>query len=603
MNYNEIRAAIDKCRKTIMALRKSLKDNEDEHNSLKNTIHNVESNYQMNLRNEKDAALLQAIEQSTRNYKHQISALENQIANKKQEYQQRLDALDSSDLRNSYSDEEAMTAEVRASLAVLQEQLSKSISVRFQNELESQLECQELSIQDSDVDKIVRFFNKQSRTLSKMSHNSSIDNFIDSILKYVRIPVNGDMSDNKGKITYGIISVLLVMIFILASRIVFPVYVALLGLLLCYNLSKNYKIYNTLVAQKAVKDNLAVIENSLKEKAIQQREMQRAELQHSCDEELLVLQKQLDDLNQKLLESERTARDSFVFDDTDAQNRYQNAMKINNGRVMANEEEHTKIKTSLQEQQAELSRLENEMLAIAGGVQEEYLDLVKVGSENIFLGKFIVDIKNSKPVFFMHPKKSILMLYENIDDCVDFIKLISLQLRIKMHPHIFNCTIADTENLGVPFLPFNTDVENADEAVKKLYRIITTNDTVKETFEEFSDILEKRVLTIRTEYDDIIAYNQAMLETDSLPENYNFIFCLNPSMQLLNDEKFRKVYANGGSTGIYTHLFIKSSEFYEMKQLGKLIIENSGSIFILKDGTIQRRAQEFALENLIKQEN
>ena len=109
-------------------------------------------------------------------------------------------------------------------------------------------------------------------------------------------------------------------------------------------------------------------------------------------------------------------------------------------------------------------------------------------------------------------------------------------------------------------------------------------------------------MTIRKSYENIDEYNKVMVETDSLTETYDFIFAINPSNTLLNDDNCKKVFANGGNLGIYTHLFIKSADFYNMRDIAKSLIENAGGIFILKDGSMQRRAKEFALENLIKPE-
>lgn len=599
MTYNEIKACIDKCHKDIIAVKKAIKTNEDEYESLRNSTNSVESSYQLNLREEKDKALTQYIANSIQEYEQNLKQLQSSLELKQEEYQNSLQQLERNGINGSYSDEQAMTAEVRASLAVLQEQLTKSISMRFQTELENQLENQALNIQASDVDYIVRFFNKQSRIIGKMSKSTNIDRAIDFVLKTVRMPIPSETDTKKGKVSLGVLSVLLIILFFYAAKVVFPVYIILLSVLLIYNIGKNYKIFTALIAQKAVKDNLNVIEESLKEKAIQQFDKNKAQLQKRFDDELLTIQNNINQESDKRNQAELEARNSFKFDDGALQARYQNAMKINSSRMQALENSSSELKAQLSTLQQELNKFDADLRNIAGAVQDEYLNIDRIGSDVILNEKFIIDVKKGKPETFHHPKNSMLILYDNLEDCHDFIKLISLQLRIKLSPSNLYCAVLDTEGLGVPFLPFSIDSEEED-TLQGLYKIITDNESIKTLFAEYNYVLSKRIMTIRKSYENIDDYNKAMLETDSLTETYDFIFSINPSTQLLNDDNCKKVFANGGSLGIYTHLFIKSSEFYNMNELARTLIENAGKVFVLKDGSIRGRAKEYALDYLVK---
>lgn len=603
MDYNEIKACIDRCRKEIMSLKKSIKHNESERTNLREQLSSVESSYQLNLRESKDSALNNHLQQSTKQVDKELAVQQQKLETTQQKYNEQLEQLANSNIANSYSDEQAMTAEVRASLAVLQEQLNKSISRRFQQELESQLDAQVIDIQPSDVDTIVRFFNKQSRIISSLGNNTSIGKFIDNILKFVRVPLGEDMSSRKGKATMGVLSFVLVILFIFASKYVFPFYVIFLFILLLYNVSKSYKVFTSLIAQKAVKDNLQTIEDSLKQKAIQQVESRRKNLQNQYDAEMLNIQQRQDELLKQKDEILRQARNTFTFDDSDVQSRYQNAIKINNSRAQTLDREHQQLTAQLKQYQEDLDRFEKDLNNIAGDVQREYLNFDKIGTDVILNPKFIYDVRNAKPVYFVHPQSSALFLYENQEDIYDFVRLLLIQLRVKLNPYNLNCMVYDTEGLGVPYLSFNTNTEEADEAVKKLFRIVTDNTEIKNSLREYNDAVTKRIMTIRQSYDNIAEYNRDMLSSDSLTEPYEFIFFHNPIQQQLQDENFKKVYANGGSLGIYMHVFIKSSEFYEMGNNAQNLIESAGGIFVIKDGNILKRAKEFALENLIKSDD
>lgn len=599
MTYNDLKAAIDTCHKEIMAVKKALKQCEEDKNSCKQALDSAETSYQYNLRQEKDRALQTHIDNVSHNFEEDINNIKQQLSNEQQTYEDKLKSLESSGVTASYSNEEAMTAEVRSALAVLQEQLEKSISHRFQVELESQLDCQTLNMQPDDVEEVIKYFNKQSRILSRMEKPHMIDKFIDWTLSTVRLPTEmvGN-SSTKGKVSFGILSVIIFVAFILASKYVFPVYVLLIFVLLLYNIGRNYKIFSALTAQKAVKDNLTMIEDKLHQKAVKALEKKKAKLQQQYDEVMLQLQGKLDELENQQNNAVNQAKNSFEFDDSIVTQRYQSAMKINNSRMQTLQMQYEQQSKRLCDLQKELSDLENQMNEIAGGVQESYLDFDKVGDSVLFDNKFIIDVKNARPVYFIHPKGGTLFLYEQIKDVYDFVKLLLIQLRIKLNPTNLQCGITDTTGMGIPYLPFA--LEDTSGANKNLFQIFDNQKDSEDYISFLSDIVTKRIPIIRKTHDSIDDYNRSMQESDSMTEAYNFAFLHNPTQSMLEKLEFNKIYINGGSVGVYMHVFISSERFREMKDLARNLIEGSSGIFVLKDNNIRKKAKEFAMETLIK---
>lgn len=600
MTYNEIKSCIDKTRKEIFSVKKSLELNEEEQSSLKKQLAELESSHQLNLREEHDKALDEFINQNCAKFDENIASLQSKIDDTHRKYDVEMQALGNFDVNSAYSDEQAMTAEIRAALDVLQHQLSKSISSRFQNTLEEQLATQTLDIQEKDVDLIVHFFNKQSRNIERMSSSGMMDRAIDNMLRFVRVPAVGEITGTKEKATVGFLSVLAIVAFFFLAKYVFPVYVVILGIVAVYNLGKHYRIYAALTAQKAVKDNLEKIEGSLRDKAEKRLEAKKDAVRDKYDGILLELENSLAEESHKRDSSIEDSRKNFKYDSANVQSRYQNALKIKNSRLNSVITDHDRLNQSLQDLKRTLTNYENQLDRIAGDIQTEYLNFDKIGSAVTLDPKFIVDIKNSKPVFFMHPKSSLLILYNSQEDMDDLIRLLIIQLRIKLNPYNLLCTVIDTEDLGLQFLPFNTDGEGVDETIKNLFKIITTADVSRDFFNECSDRVAKRISTIRKSYADIDEYNLAMVESDSLTEAYEFIFVKNPMQQLLTSETFKRVFAVGGQLGLITHIFIRQSDFYDMGDIARNLVDKAGGIFVLKDGAILRRAKEFALENLIK---
>ena len=597
--YNEIKKSIDQVRKDIVGIKRNLSRNEEDQREIRRAVDKAESTFQLNLRQEKDTAQQEFVQQSVAEISNEIQSVQQQIAQTQQEYDSEIEHIKNLDIASQYSDEQAITAEVRASLAVLQEQLTKTISPRFQNELEGQFETQEIAMSSEEIEEVIKYFNKQSRMIEHMGSSSWIDKLIDKILQVVRIP-SLEKSEKAAKVSFGILSILFVVLVIVAGKFLFPFYVLFLGVLLFYNVNKHYKIFSALIAQKTVKDNLKLIDESLRNKALEQQQALLQETQERYDAQLLHAQEELDSLKHKKDSATMSAMQSFTFDDADLQSRYNNAIKINNKRLEQLTSEKDSLQHDLSSAQNELQDLECQLHAIAGNVQSEYLDLQKIGTSPIFNPQFIIDIKKSKPTYFTHLQAGMLFLYNDSKDVSNFIRLLLLQLRIKLSPHNMNCTIIDTQDLGIDYLPFKPNNPDNDEAINSLFRIIGDKEKIKETIDDLVSSINTRVAAIRQDYDNIAAYNQAMVESDSLTESYEFVFYQNPEARVLSDLNMQQLYRLGGPLGIFVHLFIKKDVFYEMGDLAEELVESSEGIYLLQDGSLLKRAKEFVSENLIK---
>ena len=597
--YNEIKKSIDQVRKDIVGIKRNLSRNEEDQREIRRAVDKAESTFQLNLRQEKDTAQQEFVQQSVAEISNEIQSVQQQIAQTQQEYDSEIEHIKNLDIASQYSDEQAITAEVRASLAVLQEQLTKTISPRFQNELEGQFETQEIAMSSEEIEEVIKYFNKQSRMIEHMGSSSWIDKLIDKILQVVRIP-SLEKSEQAAKVSFGILSVLFVVLVIVAGKFLFPFYVLFLGVLLFYNVNKHYKIFSALIAQKTVKDNLKLIDESLRNKALEQQQALLQETQERYDAQLLHAQEELDSLKHKKDSATMSAMQSFTFDDADLQSRYNNAIKINNKRLEQLTSEKDSLQHDLSSAQNELQDLECQLHAIAGNVQSEYLDLQKIGTSPIFNPQFIIDIKKSKPTYLTHLQAGMLFLYNDSKDVSNFIRLLLLQLRIKLSPHNMNCTIIDTQDLGIDYLPFKPNNPDNDEAINSLFRIIGDKEKIKETIDDLVSSINTRVAAIRQDYDNIAAYNQAMVESDSLTESYEFVFYQNPEARVLSDLNMQQLYRLGGPLGIFVHLFIKKDVFYEMGDLAEELVESSEGIYLLQDGSLLKRAKEFVSENLIK---
>ena len=250
--YNEIKKSIDRVRKDIVGIKRNLSRNEEDQREIRRAVDKAESTFQLNLRQEKDTAQQEFVQQSVADVNNEIQSLQHQISQTQQEYDNEIDRIKCMDIASQYSDEQAITAEVRASLAVLQEQLTKTISPRFQNELESQFETQEIAMSSEEIEEVIKYFNKQSRMIEHMGSGSWVDKLIDKILQLVRIP-SLEKNEKTAKVSFGILSILLVVLVAVAGKFLFPFYVLFLGVLLFYNVNKHYRIFSALIDRKQLR--------------------------------------------------------------------------------------------------------------------------------------------------------------------------------------------------------------------------------------------------------------------------------------------------------------------------------------------------------------
>ena len=204
MEYNEIRASMDSCRKNISSLKKQIRSNVEEQQSCRNSVKKIEENYQLEIREQKKAALNAYLQEKTRGLESQLEQKESVFQQLQQDYNQRESELCSKDPSSLYTGSDDITAEIRASLAILQEQLSLAISPRFQAALEQQMSTAQANIQINKVQDIIKYFNHQSVRIQRLSRSSKIDRVIDKILTITKVSLD-DNTTKEGKLQVGAI--------------------------------------------------------------------------------------------------------------------------------------------------------------------------------------------------------------------------------------------------------------------------------------------------------------------------------------------------------------------------------------------------------------
>ena len=612
MTYNELRSKVEQDRKNVSKAKHRKRKIEEELKDLRESKHSIEVNFQKEVASLKGAAHDAYVANVLQPYETEIAAIERNITNSNNEYTRKLADLTEENVSDRYTGEQEIMAEIKTSLNVLQDVLEKVISPRFQRELETQLDQQQISMDDQNLEVLIDYFNKQSYTIDKMSKKS----FHFDVMGYLNnqfllsnpLDTIGNQevsigSLDRGKLNLAVLVIVLALITFVAAKYVFPLYLIAITFYSSYNIAKNYKIFNAIIAQKVIKDNIQQVDDSLRQKVLDEIEKEKVTLQEKHEATLSMLEKQLSQKKNEMNNAAANAEGTFVYDAGSAQQSFEAAMRSKENKENSLIEEQNTVLVQLEDFYKELKASEELLKSMAGSIQAQYLDLDKVGSSVIFEPTFIFDVKDTKPVFFVHPESSVLFLYDEPGSVIDFVRLLSTQLRIKLNPFNLTITVVDQRFMGTEYLLMQPVSDSSDDSIKKLYQILTSKSEVDERLMEYNDDILKRIKNIKRSFKDIKDYNNYMVEHESLPEAYDFFFFQDPDTGVLQDKVLQQLLINGASVGIFTHLFIKDSEYYEMGDSARKLVESVGAIYVLKEGELYKRAKDFVLEKMIKSSN
>lgn len=603
MGYNEVKRDIEAVRKEIAQAKRRLHKNKEEQQAVRNSLLATENSYQDKLRNQKRETFERFIQEKTQDTEEKIVELSNELENEKAAYEEQKQQLDNANLSDFYTNEDEILADIKTAIDVLQRHVEKSLSPRFRSELETHLDGGNIDISPEKLESLVTYFNKQSTYISKLNKENKVDSVITAVNGFcIEAPFNISEEKKTQNLQFGGLLLAAAIIFIFAAKVLFPFYFIFLAFLAFYNVVKNYKIFSAIIAQKAVKDNVDKIDEQLRKQAEEHLKDKKIQLEKDFLNKQANMESELIHLKEQLNTQRVQAEAEFQFDDDDYRKSYDTAISINTKKLDSLTAEEIDTNTKLTENYNKLKQLEDELDKMAGDIQASFLDFNKVGTDVIFNPNFIFDIQNGKPVFFVHPQKSALFIYNDIVDVIDFIRLICVQLRIKLNPFNLNISVVDLVYMGQNFLGMQPDSDSKDDSLKKLFQIVSSKEGLKDMLLDLDEELNRKMRSIRSQFSDIAAYNSFMLQSDSLTEGYEFVFYQDPDQNDVADNTLLKIINNGESLGIFMHLFIQKDKFYDFGANGRQLVDSIGRVFLLSDGKYYERAKDFVLENLIKPE-
>lgn len=602
--YEEAKTSLIDLQKELNMCKSNLKNLMQQDKTLEEEQNNIRKNFEINLSNEEIRALQKYTNEISEPFSKNVDLIEKELEDLTTKFNKELEGLTEDHLSDYYYDKQEMLEEMRKVLDILNEKIKDLLGDRFLNELDNQVNSISIEIPEENLEEICNYFDKESSDLEKIKEK---DNKILSIEKIVgKVNNIGTILETGNKQLILIVLVILSIVFYFAFKFVFPVYVLLLFLYAVYNVKLSNKIRTIYILRKAIQDNINEIENMYREKARIQLEEKRNSVQEDYETKKKDLEQELNEANDRLQSVLLSAKERFNFNDSKLKNELNDLLLINNNKRKRLQIQRLREEENLKLLNQKYLEAKEQFNLVAMGIKNEYLGYDRIGTTAILDNKFLIDIDKitKKPKFWQFNLNSNLILYDNITDVINFIKLIIVQLRTKLSPTCLNVSIYDSAFMCKDYLPFR------DDSNENIMRFLISNDQLKEYVETLSELSIARINTIKKEFSNIIDYNQYMMNQDSIPESYTFFFIQDPDFNKILENKFTQILLNGGDLGIYFLLFMSKKEFYEGKEQSLELIKYCSKIFSFEPDTqsdyegsniiIKARAKDYVKDRMIE---
>ena len=474
----------------------------------------------------------------------------------------------------------------------LGDQLQELIGPRLYKNVSKNLTNAKMELGANDLQKAIAYFNeceiKTQAMLNKKDYVGDGLRFLESGLQTLEVGSVG----SKGIAI--VLAIVIAVIFFVLYRTVFPVYLVLIVVLGVFHMLRTYSVYEVLLIQKSIVDNIDSIEEQMREEALSAAEAARAELQSEHQVKSAALEKQLQQLQEKQTSALNAAKDSFTYDSALIQGALEGKLVNLEKREVDAMERRSSLQAELTEMMKQLKALKEQMQGLFSAQQTAFLNYEKAGSEFMLDPKFLVDIDDAKQklVYFEFPCDSALFLYKEREDAINFIKLINIQIRSRLHPVAYEVTYYDDVNIGQDCFFFVPEVSDKNDPAKRLFTIVSSVDELLERVEQYTTEMKTRQQSFGHDK-SIIEYNQRMLDLGSITMPYLFAFIMDPDESLI--QKLGVVTRAASMYGIYISVFVEEAKFASFGANVKRTLELFSTFYIIQNGKINPRARDFLL--------
>lgn len=593
-DYDELKKELHRVSHLVSVKHREIKQLSDELQTIEKEKEAVKKSYDVSLKSDYNVKYKDHLDKIIGPIDSEIANTKKEISDEDVEFQKDFDELTEEKFMERCTDMQDLLEQVQERSSALRTKLRNLVGPRLYKNVSRNLKTTQIKLGIEDLDRVISYFNQCEEKVTEMLERPDfIGDFIQKIEMNLQ-SFEGGTIESKGLSIF--LAIVLIASIILLYKFVFPFYVVFILFIAFFHVFRTYSVYEILLVQKAIIDNIESIENKLHEQARYEAEQARAELQQEHQARSTMLQEKLQSLMEKQSSAVNASKESFFYDSSSLTAAMDSKI-INLDKREADAVSAKMIKNQeLESLTSELNEIKQRMDSVFSSQQNEYFNYEEAGSAFILDRQFLIDIDDvtKKLSFFSFPTESTLFIYKDKEEAINFIKLLNVQIRAKLHPSCYEVTYYDPVNIGQDLVFFVPEAKDKNDPSERLFKIVSNDQDFSTAIDGYVSEMKSRQKNFKQD-GTIDAYNKHMLEIDSLPMPYYFIFLLDPSDSIF--KKLSAITRAAGMYGIYVCTFVNEQALQENANFSKSAIDMHVSFYALANDKINSRAKSFVLDN------
>lgn len=586
-DYDELKKELHRISKEVSKKHNTIQQIADELNAISTEKQAAETSFNTNKSADYNTKYKEHLNSLIGPIEQNIELVKHELEDEETEFRKEFGELTAEKFMEQCTDTQELCSQVQEMSLTLKTQLQDLVGTRLYNNVSENLKTDRMKLDVTDLDRVIAYFNEcEDRVSAMVAKPDYVRNFVTKMESTLQ-----SLEFGKSSI---FVSLVFVIVFILLYKHVSPIYTVFICAIAVFHLFRTYSIYEILLTQKGIVDNIDAINEKLQEDATREAEYARAELQQAHEEQVQLLQNKLNNLTAKKDAAIAASKDSFFYDGSQMQSAFDSKLVNLDKReadALANKMKHQK---ELEELMNELESIKCRMDKVFSKQQNAYLNYETAGEQFVLDRKFLLDIDDvtKKLTYFSFPEHCSLFIYKDREEAVNLIRLFNVQIRSRLHPLAYEVVYYDSVNLGQDCYFFVPETSERNDPAERLFRIISDSKECEGVVHNYSTEMRNRQKNFRQD-GSIDAYNKHMLEIDSLAIPYYFSFILDPEDSLI--KSFRMI-TSSGTYGIYLCVFISEKRLCETGSSSKDIIDIFSQFFAIQNGKVNNRAKDFVLD-------
>lgn len=523
-------------------------------------------------------------EESTAKVEKNLEILNNKSVELKGKYDTALSKITFDRYKERYQEDVALSEQVNEILNKVKTTLDDLVGARFKSELYSQLQTATVNMDYESIEEASHRIAKLHKNLDMLNKGKghNLTEMVDEVLKKMN-PCKDESDEDairKGVLMYiGICGILVILVLNFLSPVLLLMLVVLGGM----NIYKGYIAYRIVLETKILEDNKNLIDDLVSKRVNKDMENAKSKLDKKYSMNNDKIQQKINAYTDKLQDVLEKAKQSYKFDDNSIKTKYERTRSNYDHQIQD-------LKTAMTTTDMEVAKLskviqdvEKQIMQSVEGMISYYIN-PSPGEDYILEPKFLLDVVDSKPLFWDFPEKSCLILYDEENDVKDFTDLILTQLINRLHTSAFKIEVWDTDNVGTDYITYT-------KVGKRNFRLSVSKSEIKESQEETIEQMMLRRTKILASFSDIKEFNEEMMASDSLPASYMFNIIRSIDKETLTKTEVLNTVYNGPKVGIFTLAFLPHNTFIEMGDNGKELLNKFHKFYRISDGKIASKSR------------